>query len=78
MAGRGGVTRENVHDVVSWHEKPTEAQLDGLARLSKATEVYILVLLDVAPECADRTAAIRKVREAKWTAACAIALDGAI
>lgn len=48
------------------------------AAVRAAGKTLALTILNAAPKCADRTAAIRKVREAVMTANAAIALDGLI
>lgn len=71
------VTLENAGEVVRYH-KPTEEQIGQHENLAVAAEHLIRVILTCAPECADRTAAIRQVREAKMTASAAVALGGLI
>lgn len=48
------------------------------AAVRAAGKSLALTILNAVPKCADRTAAIRKVREAVMTANAAIALDGLI
>lgn len=67
----------NVSQVVRY-QKPTEAQVAAHEALAQAAENFLVVILNRAPDCADRTAAIRLVREAKMTASAAVALDGLI
>jgi hypothetical protein len=68
------VTLDNAHAVVRYH-RPTESQVQRHETLAKASEVLIRTILETCPDCADRTAAIRKVREAKMTASAAVALE---
>lgn len=68
------VTFENVADVVHYH-KPTEKQAKVHEDLAFATERFIERILILAPDCADRSAAIRCVREAKMWASAAVALE---
>lgn len=46
--------------------------------LREAAKEFAQCIMDVVPPCADRSAAIRKVREAVMTANAAIALKGAV
>jgi hypothetical protein len=71
------VTLDNVAEVVRYH-KPSEAQINAHEALAIAAENFIRAILLLAPPCADQTAAIRKVREAKMTASAAVALEGLI
>lgn len=71
------VTLENVSEVVRYH-KPTEAQVISHETLAVTAENFIKIILTHCPQCADTTAAIRKVREAKMTASAAVALEGLI
>lgn len=68
------VTQLNVAEVVRY-SAPTPEQVAAHERLAIATEAMIVAILQDAPDCADRAAAIRKVREAKMTASAAIALQ---
>lgn len=72
-----GVTLENASEVVRYHA-PTEEQKLQHERVAVASQHLIEVILENSPKCADQTAAIRKVREAKMTASAAIALDGLV
>ena len=68
------ITRENVFDVFSYHE-PTSEQLVRYEELREAARNFASMILQHAPPCADRSAAIRHVREALMTANAAIALE---
>ena len=68
------VTRQNVADVVRYH-KPDQNQVERHEIMSVMTENFILALLNYCPDCADRSSAIRAVREAKMWASAAIALE---
>lgn len=68
------VTIENVDDVFTYHA-PTDAQKEQYAQIRRHAADFVETILECAPDCADRTAAIRKVREAVMTANAAIALD---
>lgn len=68
------VTPDTAGELVRYHA-PTEDQVMRHEQLAQAAESLIQAILAYAPDCADRTAAIRKVREAKMTASAAIALE---
>ncbi len=68
------VTLENVADVVHYHA-PSEKQVKQHEDLSFAAERLIECILKTVPDCADRSTAIRCVREAKMWASAAVALD---
>lgn len=70
------VTADNVADVVRYHA-PTPDQGFRHERLSMAVETFIKEILEHAPDCADRSAAIRAAREAKLWASAAVALEPA-
>lgn len=71
------ITLENVHDVVTYHA-PDAEQLIHYGVIRERAEAFISSILLHTPECADQTAAIRKVREAMMTANAAIALKGLV
>jgi hypothetical protein len=80
LAGSGfhhDVVRAAAAEVVRYH-KPTSTQREQHEHLASAAEGMIAAILFACPPCADRTAAIRSVREAKMTASAAVALEGAI
>lgn len=68
------ITLDNAHEVVRYH-KPTEDQVNRHELLAEAAETFIKIILENCPDSADRTAAIRKVREAKMTASASVALE---
>ena len=57
------------------HHAPSGAQAQGYQRIREAAKVLAQVIFDVAPLGADRTAAIRKLREAVMTAIAGITCD---
>jgi hypothetical protein len=71
------VDEGNVSEVVRYHA-PNPVQVAQHEHLAAAAEAFIRVILAQCPQCADTTAAIRKVREAKMTASAAVALKGMI
>lgn len=60
------------------YHKPTEDQVDSYNQITAAAKELARVILNVCPLGADRSAALRKVREAKMTANSSIALHGEI
>lgn len=58
---------EKVNDVVSYH-KPDEAGIAAITNVREATKTLILAIVKNCPASADRSAAIRKAREAMMTA----------
>lgn len=68
------ITNENVHDVVRYHA-PTEVQKQKHEILAAAAEAFMQAILSYSPDCADRSTALRKVREAKMWASAAVALE---
>lgn len=68
------ITNENLHDAVRYHAA-TPDQTIGHELLASEAEKFIMAILIAAPDCADRSTAIRCVREAKMWASAAIALE---
>lgn len=69
------VTLDNVDDVFEYHA-PKDLETRGkYAYLRRSAKHFALEILRVCPPCADRTAAIRKLRETLMTANAAIALE---
>lgn len=66
------VTLENVF---SYHS-PNPVQVTRYNELRAAAKDFAFWILANCPDCADRAAALRKVREALMTANASIALDG--
>lgn len=73
----GQVNETTLEKVFTYHPA-TEAQLPKYHAVREAAKAFAGVLLDNCPECADRTVALRLVREAAMTANASIALDGLI
>lgn len=65
-------------DIAFTYQRPDEDRFRQYAVVRAAGKTLALAILNAAPKCADRTDAIRKVREAVMTANAAIALDGLI
>lgn len=73
----GRVTKQNAGEVVRYHP-PTPDQVKAHEALASAAEAFLQVILSVCPECADTSAALRHVRDAKMTASAAVALNGLV
>ncbi len=56
----------------------SEDQAERCTQISEAAKNLARVILQVCPPCADRSAAMRKVREARMTANASITLHGSI
>lgn len=64
-----------IREVFSYHA-PTQDQVTKYNELRESAKAFAQASADNCPQSADRTAALRKVREAVMTANAAIALDG--
>ena len=64
--------KERLDAWFTWHP-PTEAQKVSYGKINAAARVLAQVIIEETPVCADQSAAIRKVREARMTANAAIA-----
>lgn len=73
----GQVTLQNVDDVIAYH-KPSDADVVRIQNIRMASQRLIETILENAPDCADRSAAIRHVREGMMTANAAIVLSGIV
>jgi hypothetical protein len=68
------ITQEQLDNYFTYHS-PTPEQLPKYQAIREAGKVLAQVIVENAPDGADTTAAIRKVREAIMTANQAIACD---
>jgi len=68
----------DVHDLLNWftYHTPTPEQLTHYAEIREAGKRFALAIVEHTPPSADQTAAVRKVREAVFTANAAIACGG--
>ncbi len=73
----GQVTKDNVEQVFTY-QKPREDQIPKFDAIRSAAVALARAILDNCPPCADTSAALRLLRDARMTANAAIALDGAI
>lgn len=64
--------QEIIDDLFTYH-KPTEAQAKMYDEINAAAKHFALVVHQLCPPCPDRTAAMRKIREARMTANSSIA-----
>jgi hypothetical protein len=64
-----------LREIFQYHS-PSPFQQKSYETIREAAKHFAAVLIANTPQCADRTAALRKVREAVMTANAAIALDG--
>lgn len=71
------ITLENCGDVVRYHA-PTAEQIRQHELLAAGAEYFLRAILLNAPDSADRSTALRKVREAKMYASAAVAIDPAV
>jgi hypothetical protein len=71
------LTRETLEEIFTYHA-PEPDQVPRYERLREAALEFASAICEEAPPCADRTAAIRFVREAVMTANAAIALKGRV
>lgn len=69
--------RERTKQVLTYHA-PTGEQVDRYNLIRDAVAHAYETIEDNCPPCADRTAALRKLREAMMTANASIALAGAV
>ena len=69
------VNEEQLNDIFTYHA-PDAVQLVQYAAVREAAKAFARTVIEHVPPSADRTAALRKVREAVMTANAAIALRG--
>lgn len=65
-------TLENLDELFSYHP-PRPDQVRGYEAINAAGKAFARTVLEHAPDCADRSAAIRYIRDARMTANAAIA-----
>lgn len=71
------VTLENLDDVFTYHPASPE-QGEAYLRIREKAKDLVREIIASTPNCGDRHAAIRHVREAVMTANAAIATNGAV
>lgn len=67
-----------LEEVFKHHTPPDQATIDKYTRIRRAGLEFALVIEKETPNCADRHAALRHVREAVFTANAAVALNGLV
>lgn len=67
--------RNYIEQATQYHEA-SEAQRRAYQEINKATAQFMEIVFQYCPESADRTDALRKIREARMTANASIACDG--
>lgn len=70
------INKTNLESIFTYHDDPTK--ISNYQQVRKAALAFAETVLDNTPQCADQTAAIRKIRESVMTANAAIALDGLV
>lgn len=68
--------KDKIDHWFKYHAPTGPEQIEQYNRIREAGRVFALVIAENTPGSADQTAAIRKVREAVYTANAAIALAG--
>jgi hypothetical protein len=68
----------NPTEAIFTYHRPTPDQIPKYEAIRKAALVFAEVIEANVPGCADRSAAVRKLREAVMTANAAIALEGLV
>jgi len=71
------VTEQNVAGIFTYHP-PDDGQRVAYESIRLQSLMLARTILEVTPPCADREAALRRLREAVMTANAAVALRGAI
>ena len=67
-------TDAQLDDMFTYHDDPEKAPRYGA--INEAAKAFARAIRDNTKPCADQSAAIRQVREARMTANAAVALDG--
>jgi len=71
------ITRGDLQEIFTYHV-PEPDQIPAYEELRITAHHFAELILRLTPQCADQSAAIRKVREAVMTANAAIALKGLV
>jgi hypothetical protein len=74
MHASNKITIENLKEVVYWH-KPTAEKVPKFEIIANACEVFMRVILENSPDCADRSTALRAARSARMWANSALSID---
>lgn len=65
---------ENVDDL-SYYHAPSDDQIKRMKEVADSCKAFLLMVFRNCPECADRTTALREIRNARMWANSAIALE---
>lgn len=68
------VTKEEIENIFSYH-KPNQSQVPKYEAIREGAKAFAKVVIENCPSSADRSAAIRLLRECVMTANASIALD---
>jgi hypothetical protein len=69
--------RPKLDEIFQYHAPDADQQV-AYEKLRASAKAFATAILDLTPQCADQSAAIRLVREAVMTANAAIALHGLV
>ena len=68
------ISMESIEELFRYHD-PKPGQTERYQNIRAAAKVLAVTILENCPDCADRSAALRQVREAMMTANASIALE---
>ena len=71
------VTADNVHEIFRYVQ-PCLSEVQSIQAVRESAEEFAKTILDCVPAGADQQAAIRKVREAVWTANAGVVLKDTV
>lgn len=74
----GRVTLENLDDVFTYHPPNDQNTIDKYRLIREKAKELASLIIQLCPECADTSAAVRHIREGVMTANAAIALNGLV
>lgn len=74
MHASNKITLENLKEVVYWHP-PTPEKAKRYEIIAMGCEAFMRIILENAPDCADRSTALRCVREARMWANASVAIE---
>ena len=69
---------ENYLDQIFTYHKPNEQQQQQYLAIRNAAKDFARTVINNTPNCADQTAALRKIREAMMVANASVALNGLV
>lgn len=68
---------DNLINIHTYHQ-PDQNQIDRMQKIRDKAIEFAIVINDNAPDCADKSTALRKIREAQMVANAAIVLNGEV